>query len=725
MTEKNKAPIADQSNRGHKDGCIESNTILEPSYGIKNNESISNTPLKAALQYAQLGWPVLPCYSIVNSKCSCSSSACKSPGKHPRTMNGLKDASINPQVIKEWWTQWPDANVAVTTGPDSGLAVLDVDVKNGGIENLDLLESEFGTIPKTLVAETGGRGRHYIFKCPASGFKNSAGIISSGIDTRGDRGYILVEPSNHISGRTYSWLDNEPGEIELAEVPEWIHKKLLSKKSQTNSHRVAAGGISEGSRNDFLTSEAGKLRRIGMDTDAIQAALTAVNKKRCNPPLDESEVELIARSVSRYEPADNQAWPELPREALSGLAGEVVGVIEPHSESDPVALLTQFLVAFGNAVGRGPYFTAEADQHFTNLNLCIVGETAKAKKGTSWGHVLRIFKIIDESWAKDCIHSGLSSGEGLVWAIRDEIVKTEPIKKKGGIINGYQEVISDPGISDKRLLAVESEFASVLQVMKRDGNTLSALIRNAWDGKDLKLMTKNSPASSTSPHISIIAHITSDELTRHLDSNEYGNGFANRFLWICARRSKYLPNGGQFQESELEPFMLRVMDAVDFSRNVEELHRDEKAGELWNEVYRKLSDGKPGLLGSVIARSEAQTMRLACLYALLDLSPIIKVEHLQAALALWSYSEQSAQFIFGASTGNNVAETIRRALDDDPEGLSRTEISSGLFKRNTKSQTIARELNQLAKSGFIFESKTTGDSGRSTERWFSTKHRTQ
>jgi hypothetical protein len=286
-------------------------------------------------------------------------------------------------------------------------------------------------------------------------------------------------------------------------------------------------------------------------------------------------------------------------------------------------------------------------------------------------------------------------------------------------------VISDPGISDKRLLAVESEFASVLQVMKRDGNTLSALIRNAWDGKDLKLLTKNSPASSTSPHISIIAHITSDELTRHLDSNEYGNGFANRFLWVCARRSKYLPNGGQLQDSDLEPLMLRVMEVVEFSRNIEELRRDERAGKLWSEVYRKLSDGKPGLLGSVIARSEAQTMRLACLYALLDLSPIIKVEHLQAALALWSYSEQSAQFIFGASTGNNVAETIRKALDDEPEGLSRTEISSGLFKRNTKSQTITIELNQLAKSGFIFESKTTGDSGRSTERWFSTKHRTQ
>jgi hypothetical protein len=725
MTKKNKAPIAGQNNQSHKGGCGGSNTIPEPSHGIKNNESISsNALLKAALQYAQLGWPVLPCYSIAISKCSCSSSACKSPGKHPLTMNGLKDASIDPQVINQWWTQWPDANVAVTTGPASGLAVLDVDAKSGGIENLDLLESEFGAIPKTLIAETGGGGRHYIFKYPKSGFKNSAGVIASGIDTRGDGGYILVEPSNHISDRAYSWLDNEPSEIELAEVPDWVFQKLASKKNRTISHNNESGEISEGGRNDYLTSEAGKLRRIGMDADAIQAALTMVNKKKCNPPLDESEVELISNSVSRYEPADNQAWPELSHEALFGLAGEIVEMIEPHSESDPVALLTQFLAAFGNSIGRYPYFVAEADHHFTNLNLCIVGETAKAKKGTSWGYVLRMFKIIDELWVKDCIHSGLSSGEGLVWAIRDEIIKTEPIRK-AGIINGYQELIFDPGISDKRLLAVESEFASVLQVMKRDGNTLSALIRNAWDGKDLKILTKNSPATSTSPHISIIAHITSDELTRHLDSNEYGNGFANRFLWVCARRSKLLPNGGQLQESDLEPLMLRVMEVVEFSRNVEELRRDERAGKLWSEVYRKLSDGKPGLLGAVIARSEAQTMRLACLYALLDLSPVIRVVHLKAALALWSYSEQSSQFIFGASTGNNVAETIRKALDDEPEGLSRTEISSGLFNRNIKSGIISRELNQLAKSGFIFESKTTSSSGRSTERWFSTKHRTQ
>jgi len=676
-----------------------------------------------ALSYAKLGWPVFPCHSIINGECSCGKSDCN-PGKHPRTEHGFKDATTDISQIKQWWELWPDANIAISTGAISGIAVLDVDVKGGGLGNLDLLESEHGVLPDTLVAQTGGGGRHYFFSYPEEGFKSSTKKIASGIDTKGDSGYVVVEPSNHISGDSYYWLDSEPGEIELAPPPEWILEKLTDKKKRHEFGNSKSEKVCEGSRNDFLTSEAGKMRRIGMDADAIFAALLVCNKNKCNPSLDEQEVRGIAKSVSQYEPADNHVWPQLSSNAFYGLAGEIVRVIEPHSESDPVALLTQFFAAFGNAVGRGPYFVAEADQHFTNLNLCIVGETAKAKKGTSWGHILRIFKIIDESWVKNCIHSGLSSGEGLVWAIRDEIKKLESIKKGGKIID-YQEAIVDPGVSDKRLLAVESEFASVLQVLKRDGNTLSALIRNAWDSKDLKLLTKNSPATSTSPHISIIAHITSDELTRHLDSNEYGNGFANRFLWVCARRSKYLPNGGQLQEADLEPLMLRVMEVVDFSRSIKELRRDEKSGKLWNEVYRKLSDGKPGLLGAVIARSEAQTMRLACLYALLDLSPVIRVEHLQAALALWSYSEQSAQFIFGESAGNNVAETIRKALDSAPEGLSRTEISSGLFKRNIKSEIISRELNQLAESGFIFESTTTNGSGRPTERWFSTKYRMQ
>ena len=204
-------------------------------------------------------------------------------------------------------------------------------------------------------------------------------------------------------------------------------------------------------------------------------------------------------------------WPELAPEALNGLAGDFVRIYGPNSEADPVALLDQFLIAFGNAIGRGPHFVAEADHHSVNLFACLVGETSKGKKGSSLGHVQRLFQMVDEEWSKDCVHSGLSSGEGLIWCVRDEIKKKEPVKTKG-IVTDYQEVIIDPGISDKRAFVVESEFALVLRVMARDGNTLSAIIRNAWDCKDLKTMTKNSPAKATQPHISIIGHITKDEL---------------------------------------------------------------------------------------------------------------------------------------------------------------------------------------------------------------------
>jgi len=124
-----------------------------------------------------------------------------------------------------------------------------------------------------------------------------------------------------------------------------------------------------------------------------------------------------------------QRWPELSSNALHGLAGDFVKTIEPETESDNVALLTQFLITFGNVVGRCPHFIAEADKHFTIGNVCLVGETAKGKKGSSLGHVQRVFQRVDEDWTKNCVHSGLSSGEGLIWCVRDEITKTEQIKK--------------------------------------------------------------------------------------------------------------------------------------------------------------------------------------------------------------------------------------------------------------------------------------------------------
>lgn len=258
---------------------------------------------------------------------------------------------------------------------------------------------------------------------------------------------------------------------------------------------------------------------------AVRLGLNAV-KEQIETAIAEAET-----STASSKPTESvDSWPALDGAALHGLAGDIVKTIEPHTESDQVAILVQLLVAFGNCLGRSPYFMAEADRHGMNLNAALVGETSKGRKGTSWGHSRRLFQSVDAEWTENRILNGLSSGEGLIWAVRDEITKDEAIREKGRATGEYQRVVIDLGVKDKRLLVLESEFASTLRVMSREGNTLSAIIRQAWDSGNLRTMTKNSPAQATGAHVSIIAHITRDELCRLIDTTEASNGFCNRFL---------------------------------------------------------------------------------------------------------------------------------------------------------------------------------------------------
>ena len=413
-------------------------------------------------------------------------------------------------------------------------------------------------------------------------------------------------------------------------------------------------------------------------------------------------------------------WPPPPSDvAFSGLAGDIVRVIEPHSEADPRAILVQILVAFGNVIGRSAHFRVEATSHYLNLFTVLVGSTSKGRKGTSWDHVRHRMIGVDEAWAAR-IQQGLSSGEGVIWAVRDPIYKKKAQADDEREVLDRQGVMTDPGVEDKRLLVVESEFASVLKMAKREGNTLSIIIRQAWDTGELRTLVKNSPAQATGAHISVIGHITKDELRRNLDSTEVANGFANRFLWICARRSKCLPEGGSLRDEDFVFIHRRLEAAVGFARGVDEMQRDDEAREVWKAVYPELSEGQPGLLGAATSRAEAQVMRVSCLYALLDQSATVQRVQLEAALALWEYSEASARFIFGDALGDPVADEILQALRAHPPGLTRTELRD-LFKRNRKAHDIDRAMALLEEHGLasvvIYH---TG--GRPAERWVASRH---
>jgi len=401
-------------------------------------------------------------------------------------------------------------------------------------------------------------------------------------------------------------------------------------------------------------------------------------------------------------------WPSLDTKAAHiGLAWEVVEMIGPETEADHFAILLLFLVAFGNAIDRGSFHQIEGNSHYTNLFALLVGQSSIGRKGTAQGRIDQIMAVAEHIWATTCRGNGLVSGEGLIFNVRDEVTKID----KGG-----DEKTVDPGVDDKRLYVVEGEFASVLAAMKRDSNTLSPVMRSAWDGAPLRTMAKNSPNRATNAMISIVGHITMDELRRELDRSSMGNGFANRFLFACVKRSKSLPHGGNIPEYKITELGGRVAAAIDKAREVKKVDLSPEAKAAWPEMYDALTVDRPGLLGVLTARGAPQVKRLAMIYALLDGSDRIELVHLKAGLAVWNYCDASVQYVFGDMLGDPMADELMRALRSaGTAGMTRTAIRD-LFGRHG-GEKIGLILNNLMASKKVIKvSSQTG--GRPVETWY-------
>ncbi len=408
---------------------------------------------------------------------------------------------------------------------------------------------------------------------------------------------------------------------------------------------------------------------------------------------------------------DPAKWPKPPGdEAFLGLAGRVVAAIDPHTESDRVAVLCSFLAAFGCAVGRGPHAMVGATRHDARVWFALVGRSSKARKGDSFGTVRALFAQADSIWESHRIQSGLTSGEGLIHAVRD--ARFERVKNKK--TREYEETEVDEGVVDKRLFVLEPEFARLLQVMSRQGNSLNAVIRDAWDRGDLQSMSKTQPGRVTGAHIAIVGHITAEELKRELSATDTANGFANRFIWLAVDRSKLLPEPDVFQGAVVDDLAGQIAAALVKARGVGLMRRDAEARELWEAVYPELAKAQDGLAWAVLARAEAYVLRLSLIYALLDGSDLVGVEHLAAALTLWNYSERSALYIWGDATGDSVADMIMGVLRKQGP-LTRTQISD-LFQRNTSAARIQSGLDLLAAQGKAVSSQD-GSGGRPTEMW--------
>jgi Bifunctional DNA primase/polymerase, N-terminal len=548
----------------------------------------------------------------------------------------------------------------------------------------------------------------------------------------------VVPPSLHPDGEAYLWhADGRPTEID--------GRALLNAVSALAAAALLARyWPGSGSRQDAALALAGGLLRAEWEEDAVshfvQAVATAAGdeeaRKRATaggftskrltaekratgwPTLAELVGDKVADKVAEWlgisweagdiplsfgtpaeRAADVDEWPaDAAPEAFHGLPGRVVQTVLPHTEADEHALLVSLLVGFGNAVGTSPHFKVGQTMHRLVLNVAIVGDTAEGRKGTSWDEIKAVYARADPEWYNLCRTSGLSSGEGIIHEVRDPVIKQEPIRENKRVV-GYESVMVDEGVVDKRRLFYESEYARCLRVMGRDGNTLSTVGRQAWDGERLRTATKNSPETATGAHVSILTHTNPEDLRRYLDSSEAATGGGNRYIWMVARRSKFLPDGGNVPEQQIAALSDELAAALVFGRSVGEMRRTAEARDIWHAVYPELTKGRPGLAGALLARAAPQVVRLSCIFALMNLSATVRPEHLLAALALWKRADASVRYIFGDAVGDPVVDSILRTLRTQGP-LDRNTIRD-LFGRHVRAGRLDAALGKLASSGLV------------------------
>ena len=248
--------------------------------------------LRTALALAARGLHVFPC---------------RPRDKRPATADGLKSATVDAGTIKQWWQQEPQYNVAIATGTQSNIFVLDVDGPDAEGE-LSKLEREHGALPPSVEVITPRPGRHIYFRMPRASVRNSASKIAPNIDVRATGGYALAPPSIHPSGRQYCWsVDCAKA---LAAAPDWLLARITERSTNGAGHAATApsewraliaDGVPEGRRDCTLARVTGYLLRHHIDPIFAAELVRVFNAARCLPPLPDEDVERIVNSIAGKE----------------------------------------------------------------------------------------------------------------------------------------------------------------------------------------------------------------------------------------------------------------------------------------------------------------------------------------------------------------------------------------------------------------------------------------
>lgn len=401
----------------------------------------------------------------------------------------------------------------------------------------------------------------------------------------------------------------------------------------------------------------------------------------------------------QHDAPDTHRNPPRPDSAcLYGLVGDVARAGSESTEANPYAIGLNFIVYLSAAMGRASFTPVGNTWHHPRTFGLHVGRSGRGRKGDAASLVHRIDKALralDEFAAPQVHRGGLSTREGLALMIHD------------GWTQGKDEV---PPITDKRLCVFESEFANVLAQGKRDGNTLSSALRDAWDGVSIKPATKSNRVWASNPHIGLMGAITPAELRALMASRELTNGFANRFVILWAERTKILPFPQATPQHAVDELARRTLEVVEFAGGLRHVDRDihrveltSAAKALYARLYAsELNDQSDGeLIGALLERRAPVVLRLAMLFALADLSREVDVHHIDAALAWVRYWRESVRFVFstsvdeaGTAETNATAEKIVEFLRTRAKA-TRKQLTVECFQGHASKDRIDAALDEL------------------------------
>lgn len=390
--------------------------------------------------------------------------------------------------------------------------------------------------------------------------------------------------------------------------------------------------------------------------------------------------------------------PQPDPTCLYGLIGDVALAGSEGTETNAYAIAANFMAYLSCAIGRGVYLPIGNTWHHARLFCLHIGRSGRGRKGDALSLVLRLdqaLRELNDTYAPQIHRGGLSSREGLVALMHD------------GYRQGRQEI---PAIEDKRLWVVESEFANVLHQGRRQGNTLSAALRDCWDGVCLKPATKSNRLYASHPHVCLSGAISSSELSGLMTARELTNGFANRFLMIWAERSQILPFPRATPQATVEALVRRTLDVLEFVGADQHNQRDYLQMELsaqaqWHyaQLYRGELNEDLGSerVSSMLERRAPMLLRLAMLFALTDLQTRVDVLHIDAAMAWMRYSTASVSYVFvSAAEEAKMAQAIELAnrvlaFLQARGKATRSEISAECFRGRVPKAQMDASLDHL------------------------------